>query len=234
MNDSLKRRAADAALEEVQPDMVIGLGTGSTMFHFIRGLGERVRAGLSVSTVATSRQSAELALAEHIPVRTFRDHKVLDLTVDGADEVSPGLDLIKGLGGALVREKIVARASSRLVIVVDESKLVDRLGSVAPVPVEVVPFAEDLVRHTLAELGGKVRVRIAASEPFESDNGNHILDWFVGPIADPAALETRLKAISGVVDSGIFAGLADRVIVAGQDGVRILDRTSQASGEAEG
>lgn len=214
--------------------MVIGLGTGSTMAYFIRGLGERVRAGLSVSTVATSRQSAELALAERIPVRTFRDHKVLDLTVDGADEVSPGLDLIKGLGGALVREKIVARASSRLVIVVDQSKLVDRLGSGAPVPVEVVPFAEDLIRHTLAGLGGKVRVRIAAREPFESDNGNHILDWFVGPIADPAALEAQLKAVSGVVDSGIFAGLTDRVIVAGQDGVRVLDRTSRPFGEAGG
>lgn len=223
MNDSLKRRAAEAALEEVQPGMVIGLGTGSTMAWFIRGLGERVRAGLAVSTVATSRQSAELALEERIPVRTFRDHKVLDLTVDGADEVSPRLDLIKGLGGALVREKIVARASSRLVIVVDESKLVDRLGSRAPVPVEVVPFAEDLIQHTLTRLGGEVRVRMAAREPFESDNGNHILDWFVGPIDDPVALEARLKGMSGVVDSGIFAGLTDRVIVAGQERVRVLE-----------
>jgi len=223
MTDSLKQRAAAAALEEVQSGMVIGLGTGSTMAYFIRELGERVRLGLSVSSVATSVQSANLATSEGIPVHTFREHKVIDLTVDGADEVSPELDLIKGLGGALVREKIVAKASRRLVIIVDEGKLVERLGSRAPVPVEVLPFARDLVAGTLADMGGNPRVRLAGGEVFVSDNGNHILDWHVDPIQEPGKLEHRLKSITGVVDSGIFAGITDRVIVAGPLGVRMLN-----------
>ena len=233
MNDDLKGRAALAALGEIRPGMVIGLGTGSTMAHFIRGLGQRVRQGLSVSAVATSMQSADLAGREGIPLRTFREHKTLDLTVDGADEVSPQLDLVKGLGGALVREKIVAKASRRLVILVDERKLVARLGSRVPIPVEVLPFARDLVEYTLTAMGGEVGVRLAGGSIFESDNGNHILDWRVEPIGDPGALERQLKSIAGVVDSGIFANLADRVIVAGSGGVRTLDRPREREERAE-
>jgi ribose 5-phosphate isomerase A len=225
VNDSLKQSAAAAALEEVRPGMVVGLGTGSTMVHFIRGLGDRIRDGLSVSTIATSVQSARLAEELGIPVRTFREHKVLDLTVDGADEVSARLDLVKGLGGALVREKVVAKASRRLVIVVDESKLVERLGSRAPVPVEVLPFARDLVEYTLCGIGGTCVLRTFGGGVFESDNGNHILDWHVEPIDDPDQVERQLKSISGVVDSGIFANLAHRVIVAGAEGLRVLDRS---------
>ena len=230
MSDSLKRQAATIALDEVRADMVLGLGTGSTMNFFIRGLGKRVQQGLAVSTVATSLQSAALAKECGVPVRTFREHKMLDLTVDGADEVSPDLDLVKGLGGALVREKIVAKASRRFVVVVDESKLVDRLGVRAPIPVEVLPFARDLVEDTLARIGGRPEVRMADGAVFVSDNGNHILDWHVAPIEDPLSLETQLKAITGVIDSGIFADLADRVIVAASDGVRLLDKPGTGNG----
>lgn len=230
VTDSLKHIAALRALEEVKPDMVLGLGTGSTMNHFICALGERVRSGLKISTVATSLGSETLARREGIPVRTFREHKLLDLSVDGADEVSPELDLIKGLGGALVREKIVAKASRRFVVVVDEGKLVTRLGSRAPVPVEVLPFARDLLEHTLAGIGGEPRIRMKDGTVFESDNGNNVIDWYVAPIDDPPTLEAELKSITGVVDSGIFAGLAGRVIVAGTRGVRILDRSVQDTG----
>lgn len=228
MNDSLKRKAALEALGEVSDGMVIGLGTGSTVEHFIRGLGERVRNGLRVSSVATSLRSAELARELGIPVRTFREHKSLDLAVDGADEVSPRLDLTKGLGGALVREKIVATASRRFVVVVDESKLVDRLGTRAPIPVEVLPFAADLIMAQLGEMGGEAMLRMDGSAPSESDNGNWLVDWKRGGIEDPAGLERELKLLPGVVDSGIFSGLTDSVIVAGAGGIRTLGRELSA------
>jgi ribose 5-phosphate isomerase A len=224
VNESLKENAALQALDEVRDGMVLGLGTGSTVEYFIRGLGERVGQGLRVSTVATSNRSADLARSLGISVRTFREHRTLDLAVDGADEVSPGLDLTKGLGGALVREKIVARASGRFVVVVDESKLVERLGTRSPIPVEVLPFAADLIASRLAAIGGDPRLRMAGDEAYASDNGNYVLDWQVSVTGDPAALETELKLMSGVVDSGIFAGIADRVIVAGSGGIRELEK----------
>ena len=226
MNDALKYKAAMAALDEVESGMVLGLGTGSTVTHFIRELGARVRDGLEVSTIATSRQSEKLAQEVGVRVVTFAELKVLDITVDGADEVSPELHLVKGLGGALVREKIVAKASRRVVIVVDESKIVDQLGTRVPVPVEVVPFATDIVLHQLARIGGEPKVRVEQGKPFVSDNGNHIVDWLFGPIPDPPSIEQQLKSVSGVVDSGIFSNVADRVIVAGVSGLRTLDRAS--------
>lgn len=225
MNDSLKYKAALAAVDEVRPGMLVGLGTGSTVRHFIDELGRRVREdGLDVRAIATSVASDVQAREVGITMTSFADVSTLDLTVDGADEVSPALDLVKGLGGALVREKIVARASRRLVIVVDDSKLVDRLGTRAPLPVEVIPFAADLVAHFLGEIGGTPEVRMKDDAPFVSDNGNNVLDWRYGPIEDPIGLEQRLKSMSGVVDSGLFSGMAERVIVAGADGLRILDR----------
>ncbi len=139
--------------------------------------------------------------------------------------MSPELYLVKGLGGALVREKIVAIASRRLVIVVDDSKLVDQLGTRSPVPVEVVPFAADIVMHQLGEIGGEPKLRVSAEgRPFVSDNGNFVVDWYFGPIVDPQFVERRLKSVSGVVDSGIFSDLADRVIVARETGLEFLDR----------
>jgi ribose 5-phosphate isomerase A len=213
MNDGLKRQAALAALKEIRDNMIVGLGSGSTASIFIRELG---KAGLKIAGIPSSDESGRIAEEVGIPLTTFKEHPQIDVTVDGADEVSPQLDLIKGLGGALVREKIVAHASKRVVIIVDESKLVERLGSKTVIPVEVIPLAVPLI---LPQLNG-ARIREKNGQPFVSDNGNTILDWPHGPIDNPAALEKQLKAMTGVVDCGIFAGVANSVIVAGSEGVR--------------
>jgi len=215
MSDALKKQAALAALEEIRDGMVVGLGSGSTASIFIRELG---KAGLKIVGIPTSEESQRIAEEVGIQVTTFREHPQIDVTVDGADEVSPQLDLIKGLGGALVREKIVAHASNRVVIIVDESKLVDQLGAKTVIPVEVIPLA---VPRLLVHLRN-ARVREKNGQPFTTDNGNTILDWQHGPIADPAALEKQLKCMTGVVDSGIFAKVAGCVIVAGSSGIRKL------------
>src|SRR5436309_2396805 len=224
MSDELKKQAAGAALDEIRSGMVVGLGTGSTATHFIRGLGEKVRAGMKVVAIATSEESRTLAEEVGIPVTTFKDHPNIDVTVDGADEVSPHLDLIKGLGGALVREKIVAHASQRVIIVVDESKLVRQHGIKTVIPVEVISFAADRIMAQLRQLGGDAVVREKNGRPFVSDNGNTIVDWKHGVIDDPVALEKKLKGMTGVVDSGIFAGIANTVIVAASSGIRKIER----------
>ena len=221
MSDELKRQAAVHALGEIRDGMIVGLGTGSTAAHFIRELG---RSRLKVAGIPTSEESHRQAKEAGIRLTTFKEHPRIDVTVDGADEVSPELDLIKGLGGALVREKIVAHASNRVVIVVDESKLVDRLGKRTVIPIEVIPLAVPRVLLLLEQLGGPARVRERDGRPFVSDNGNTIVDWNHGTINDPTTLEKQLKAITGVVDSGIFAGVANCVIVAGRQGIRKLDR----------
>lgn len=213
MSDDLKRQAALAALDEIRDGMIVGLGTGSTASIFIRELG---KSGLKVRGIPTSEDSRQLAEASGVPLTSFDIHPEIDVTVDGADEVSPELHLTKGLGGALVREKIVAHASKRVVIVVDESKLVQRLGSKSVIPVEVVPLAVPLVLRQLPQS----EVRHKNGKVFVSDNGNHIVDWKSGVIDDPVETERRLKSITGVVDSGIFADVADLVIVAGASGIQ--------------
>jgi ribose 5-phosphate isomerase A len=222
--DDLKRQAAIAALEAVKDGMIVGLGTGSTASHFIRELGVRVREGLRVHGIPTSEASQKLAGEVGVPLVTFRESPTIDVTVDGADEVSDGLDLIKGLGGALVREKVVAHASKRMIVVVDETKLTGKLGHKAPVPVEVVPFAVDVVRAQLLLWGGEPKLREKDGKPFVSDNGNLILDWWHGPIDQPWALEKQIKGVTGVVDSGIFANVATDVIAATSSGIRKLLR----------
>lgn len=219
MSDDLKRQAALAALEEIRDGMIVGLGSGSTASIFIRELGKAKREVIGIPTSEASRR-----IAEEVGVRltTFNEHPEIDVTVDGADEVSAQLDLMKGLGGALVREKIVAHASRRVVIIVDESKLVQQLGSKVPIPVEVIPLA---VPRILRQLAG-ARVREHNGQALITDNGNMILDWKHGTIDDPAALEKQLKAMTGVVDSGIFAGVASVVIVAGSAGVRKMVKES--------
>ena len=224
MMDELKRQAAVAALESVKDDMILGLGTGSTAAHFIRELGARVRNGLRVHGIPTSEESRRLADEVGVPLTTLADHPLIDVTVDGADEVSESLDLIKGLGGALVREKIVAHSSKHLIIVVDESKLTGKLGLKAPIPVEVIPFAVDVVRALLIQWGGEPKLRQRDGKPFVSDNGNHILDWWHGLIDQPWALEKQIKGVTGVVDSGIFAGVANEVIAATSSGIRQFKR----------
>jgi ribose 5-phosphate isomerase A len=222
--DELKRQASVAALESVASGMIVGLGTGSTAAFFIRELGARVRDGLKVQGIPTSEESTRLANELGIPLTTLHEQPLIDVTVDGADEVSDDLHLIKGLGGALVREKIVAHASKHLIIVVDESKLTGKLGRKAPIPVEVIPFAVDVVSRLLTQWGGEPKLRQRDGKPFVSDNGNLILDWWHGPIDQPWALEKQIKGVTGVVDSGIFAGIANEVIAATSSGIRRFKR----------
>jgi ribose 5-phosphate isomerase A len=220
-----KRAAGEAAAELVQDRMAVGLGTGSTARWMIAALGRRVRAGLSIVAIPTSERSAAQAREVGIPLVTFADRPRLDMTIDGADEIArDSLNLIKGLGGALLREKIVAAASNRLVIVGDRTKLVDRLGA-TPVPVEVVEFGRQTTQARIEALGGRPALRMGLDgTPFRTDGGNLILDCAFGLIADAATLETRLKATLGVIATGLFIGMAQSAYVAGPDGVRMLSR----------
>lgn len=223
--DALKRAAAKAAVALVQDDMVVGLGTGSTAAFAVEALARRHRQGLRLVGIATSERTAARAKAAGIPLTSFGEHRMIDLTIDGADEVELGtLNLIKGLGGALLREKIVAAASRRLAIVVDGAKLVTRLGTHAPVPVEVVPFGLEVTREALEVLGASARLRMDPSgQAFVTDGGNRILDCGFSAIADPARLEDRIRRIVGVIESGLFVGRAHMVFVADAAGVRRLD-----------
>ena len=222
--DELKRAAALRAIEEVEDGMVLGLGTGSTAAFVVEGLARRVKAGLHIVGIPSSERTAAQARELGIPVATFAEYQVLDMTIDGADEVELGtLNLIKGLGGALLREKIVAAASRRLVIVVDQEKLVDRLGQHTPVPVEVTPFGWQATAAALTALGCAPERRYAAGEqPFLTDEGHFILDCRFGPIADPSALEQRIAMTVGTVESGLFIGRSPMVVVASPSGVEVL------------
>ena len=222
--DELKRTAAMRAIEEVEDGMVLGLGTGSTAAFVVEGLGARVARGLKVVGIPTSERTAAHARRLGIPIATFAEHQRLDLTIDGADEVQLGtLDLIKGLGGALLREKIVASASDRLVIVVDQEKLVERLGEHTPVPVEVTQFGWQATAVALAKLGCVPERRYAAGEqPFITDGGNYILDCRFGPLADPRAIEKSIAMTVGAVESGLFVGRSSMVVVASTTGVEVL------------
>jgi ribose 5-phosphate isomerase A len=218
---------ARRAVELVPDGARIGLGSGRTATVFVRLLAERVRQGLRVQAVPTSLATARLAGSLGIPLCGLADDEPLDLTVDGADEVQPRtLDAIKGWGGALVRERIVAAASRRQVLLVTPEKLVDRLGARGKLPVEVLPFAAPLCRRRIAALPGGLRaaVREQAGQPLLTDNGNWILDCGIGPLDDPAALERALRAIPGVLDTGLFLGTAALVLVEEEDAVRELKR----------
>lgn len=216
--EARKRAAAGRAVTLVDDGMVLGLGTGSTVAHVLAALAERVQAGLRVVGIPSSRVTETAAARLGIPLTTLAEHPVLDLTIDGADEVDPALDLIKGGGGALLREKILAAASRRLVIVVDDSKLVPRLGERFALPVEVVPFALPVVGRALADLQPRPRARDGAL--VITDNGNHLLDLRTGPLPDPAALAARLNALPGVVDHGLFLGMTSTLVV-GRPGGRV-------------
>jgi ribose 5-phosphate isomerase A len=219
--DEAKRLAARAALELLPESGVVGLGTGSTAQIFIDGVGELVKAGRKLSGVPTSEASRRQAGALGIPLFEDTGPWSIDVCVDGADEVSESLDLIKGGGGAHTREKIVNQASRVNVIVVDDSKLSSRLGEKWPIPVEVLPFGH---LSTAAALGhfGKVELRKKAGAPWMSDAGNYLYDVFAGIIEDPAALEAGLLKVPGVVETGLFVARANLVLVAGAQGVRKL------------
>jgi ribose 5-phosphate isomerase A len=221
--DALKRAAAEAAVQLVENGMVVGLGSGSTAAFAVEALARRHRQGLRFVGIPTSERTAAQAKAAGIPLTSFSEHRQIDLTIDGADEVERGtLNLIKGLGGALLREKIVAAASHRLAIVVDGSKLVDRLGTRTSLPVEVVAFGLEATRDSLEVLGASARARISSGAPFVTDSGNLILDCDFGRINDPARLEDRIRHIIGVVESGLFVSRADPVFVADETGVHRL------------
>jgi ribose 5-phosphate isomerase A len=223
--DRLKRLAAAAAIAEVEDGMVLGLGSGSTAAFAVEALAARVAQGLDVAAIPTSEQTAAQARRLGIRLSSFAEHRRIDITIDGADEVEIAtLNLIKGRGGALLREKIVASASDRMVVIVDEGKLVDRLGQHAPVPVEIVAFGWQVTLDRLADLGARPTLRVVGDEPYRTDSGNHIADCAFGEIDDPADLERRLAAITGVVESGLFIGLAARVLVGTQAGIRVLER----------
>jgi ribose 5-phosphate isomerase A len=227
--DRLKRAAAMRAIDEVEDGMVLGLGTGSTAAFVVEGLAARVATGLRVVGIPTSERTAAQARRLGIEIATFAEYQRLDLTIDGADEVALGsLDLIKGLGGALLREKIVAAASARLVIVVDQEKLVDRLGEHTPVPVEVTQFGWQATAAALARLGCIPERRYTVGEqPFVTDGGNFILDCRFGPIADPVALEQQVAMTVGVVESGLFVGRSSMVVAATMGGVEVLTPPAQ-------
>jgi ribose 5-phosphate isomerase A len=232
MNADAQKRAASArAIDFVRPGMRLGLGTGSTAQHFVDLLGERVRAGLDVLCVPTSEATRAQAARLGIKLSTLDDTPELDLTVDGADEIAPDLTLIKGGGGALLREKIVASASAKMIVIADQSKLVPVLGGF-PLPVEIVPFGARVTRRAVeaataaAGCPGQAAPRLGKDgHPLVTDGGHWLLDARLQRIADPKALAERLSAIPGVMEHGLFIGLAWTAIVAGPDGVRLIERT---------
>lgn len=226
--DELKRAAAAEAVGRVESGMVLGLGTGSTVAHFLELLGERISEGSLTDLVGvpSSIRTGREARQAGIPLTSLAEHPHLDLTVDGADEVSPGLDLVKGMGGALVREKMIAQASDRFVVIADAGKAVDRLCTLSPLPVEVVDWGYSGHLAYLESLGAQVSVRkFDDGPPFKSDNGNLILDCrFPDGLDDPAAVHAGLKARAGVVETGLFLGMASEAILASAHGIQTLRR----------
>ena len=223
----LKQQAAERAVEFVESGMVVGLGHGSTAIFAVRRIAQLLREGQlrDILGVPCSRQVEAEARRLGIPLTTLDEHPVVDLTIDGADEVDPDLNLIKGGGGALLHEKIVAQASRREIIVVDQAKLSPALGTLWPVPVEVVPFGYRSQAAYLESLGAKITLRQSNDgAPFETDQGNLILDCRFGPIPDPARLAVRLNRRAGIVEHGLFLGLATDIIVAGEQGIRYVEK----------
>jgi len=225
--EALKRRAAERAAEWIRDGITLGLGTGSTVRHLLDVIAEHRARGqwLGVVGVPTSLDTERRATALGIPLATLAERPRMELTIDGADEVDAELRLIKGLGGALLREKIVAAVSDELVIVADETKVVGRLGTKAPLPVEVDVFGEPVQPAFLRALGCEPAIRMTDGAPLVTDGGNHVYDCrFAGGIADPEALERTLAMRPGIVESGLFLGMATAAVIAGSDGVRVMRR----------
>jgi ribose 5-phosphate isomerase A len=222
--DIWKQQVGEAAAKLVEGNMIVGLGTGSTANQFILALGRRVQQGLRIAgAVSSSQASYDLAASVGIPVADLDTYPELDIYIDGADEVDPQLQLIKGAGGALLREKIVASAARSFVVIADTSKLVQQLGLHFPVPVEVVPFAVTPVRKRLEALGAVVTTRQRAGQTFITENQNLILDCtFSNGIADPVTLNAHLHAIVGIVETGLFLQMAKQAVIGGADGVHII------------
>ncbi|OCT16236.1 ribose 5-phosphate isomerase A [Paenibacillus pectinilyticus] len=225
-----KKAAAELAIDAIQDGMIVGLGTGSTAYWAIQGIGARVQNGLRIQAVATSVVSENLAKELGIPLIPFADISEIDVTIDGADEVDQAWHLIKGGGGALLREKIVAYSSKKLIIVVDESKIVQRLGAF-PLPVEVVKFGYELTVNKLRALGCEPKVRVSEGNPYVTDNGNYIVDCHFKSISNPAELHQAINGIPGVVENGLFIGMASQVIVGYKNGSVVRPAKKQESNE---
>jgi ribose 5-phosphate isomerase A len=219
-----KRRAAEHAVSFVEEGQTLGLGTGSTARYAIEALAKRIQDGLRIEGVPTSTATAVLARSLRIPLIELNEASRIDLTIDGADEIDPGFNMIKGGGGALTREKLVAIASTRRVMLIDETKLVALLGQTRALPVEVLPFCWVMTSRHLQGLGCTPKLRESAGQPFLTDNGNYILDCAFAPIASPAALETSIKLLPGVVESGLFVNLADTLIIGFDDRTEVIER----------
>ncbi|KZK83391.1 Ribose-5-phosphate isomerase A [Pseudovibrio sp. Ad13] len=225
---SLKAQAAAAALKEVKPGMKLGIGSGSTVNELIRLLAEMVKDGFEIIGVPASSYSQALCDELGVPLTTLDETPVLDLVIDGADEIDPQLNLIKGGGAALLREKIIAAASGSMLVIADESKIVDTLGKF-PLPVEVVPFGLEATRQMMQNsldaegLQGEMILRMAGEKPLVTDNGNYILDCHLQAISNPKSLAKRLEVIPGVVEHGLFIDMAVRAYVAGTDEIRVLE-----------
>ena len=220
-----KRIAAARAAAEIADGMVVGLGSGSTALLALDAIAARMAQGLRIAGIPTSDATAARAKTLGIPLTDFSRHQRIDLTIDGADQVARGsLDLVKGLGGALLREKIVASASRRMIVVVDETKLVDRLGKATPLPVEIVPFGWETTLARLSAVGVAPSLRRSDGKPFVSDGGNYIADCAIAESDNPRSLEEKLTAVLGVVATGLFIGLATMVVVGRLSGADIIER----------
>lgn len=225
--DAQKRRAAERAVAEIRTGMTLGLGTGSTVAFVLEALAARVAAGLEVAGIPSSERTAREARQMGIPLTDFATHRRIDLTIDGADQIARGsLDLVKGLGGALLREKMIALASERMIVVADETKLVERLGGKSPLPVELVPFGHETTLDRLTALGAAPHLRYRDDAPFITDNGNYIADCHFAAIPDPIELNLRLQALFGVVATGLFCGLATQAIIGTAEGVSVIEKAA--------
>jgi ribose 5-phosphate isomerase A len=219
----MKKMAAEKAVEHVDNGMVIGLGTGSTVKYAIKKLGERINKGLKIEGIPTSLRTKKLAVKLNIPLVDLNEYTEIDLTIDGADEVDSFLNLIKGGGGALTREKIIAYHSKKEIIVVDETKVVKKLGVDFPVPVEVTKFGWNATKKSLEELGCTTELRTIMDEVYITDNSNYILDCDFGKINEPEVLEKEINSIPGVIENGLFIDLADEIIVGSKQGIITLE-----------
>jgi len=224
MQDEAKKRAAEHAIEMVRDGNIVGLGTGSTAKFAIEGLGRLVRGGLSIKGVPTSIATQRLAQEQGIPLIEFNDIDQIDITIDGADEIDSAFDMIKGGGCALTLEKLVTLSSTKRLILVDESKLVSKLGQSHLLPVEVLPFAWKMAQRRLEQLGGAATLRMRNEQPLITDNGNYILDCGFGAIDNARELEGEIKLLPAVIECGLFIGIADTLVIGFEDRVEVRER----------
>lgn len=219
----MKKAAGERATEFIEEGMVIGLGSGSTVYWALKKLGEMIEQGLNVKGIPSSLRTKEWAEEFNIPLTDFSEVQHINIAIDGADEIDPDFNMIKGGGGALLREKIIDAHADKLIIIADESKMVEGLGEF-PLPIEVLPFGWQLAAGKITELGAKLVLRKRDGSVFISDNGNYILDCAFKTIPDPAHLHKVLKQLPGVVETGLFIGMANVVIISGTDGIKVLEK----------